>query len=134
MSRPRGASNRKHRETNERLGIKMAELRNRDPGLSVWRAARNVAPEAPDYDGDDSHQGKVVRRLHDYYIANARWLEAAVRRRLYPPPARSLTLVEITNQLNETTRLVQQIQDLPLLREEARIRATLTRLKLPKPL
>jgi hypothetical protein len=133
MPRPRGAGNRKHRGTNARLGLKMAELRIRDPGLSVWQAARNVAPEAPDHDGDDSHQGKVPRRLHDFYIANALWLEATARRRLNPPRPRPSTLVEMANQMNEAARLAQQqIQDSPLLREEARIRAMLAQLKLPK--
>jgi hypothetical protein len=133
MPRLRGAGNHKQLDTNERLGLKMAELRIRDPSLSVWRAARNVAPEAPDYDDDDTHQGKVPRRLHDFYIANALWLEGVVRRRLNPPPPpRSLTLGEIANQMNATVRLVQQIENSPLLREEARIRALLAQLKLPK--
>jgi hypothetical protein len=88
MARPKGAGNRRYREENVKLAIKMAELIAQDPwdGLSIWKVARSVAPEAQDFDGDATHRGKVPRRLYAFYKCYEQQLKELVHARLYPPP------------------------------------------------
>jgi hypothetical protein len=83
--RPKGAGNRKYRNADEQLCIEMAKHRLLKPSLSSWDAARKVAPGAIGYDGDSSHQGKCVRRLHEQYVRDEVRFQRLARLRLNPP-------------------------------------------------
>jgi hypothetical protein len=126
--RPKGARNRKHWRQDYRLCIEMARLQRADPALSDWSVARQVAPQAVGYDGDNSHQGKCVRRLHDHYVAEkARYL-ALARARDRPP----ISPVELAQ---SSIGIAQQIerQWRPFLKAQEEISALARLIKRLKP-
>ena len=117
--RPKGVGNRKQHNANEQLGIVIAALCLRAPDLSVGNAARKVAPRAPDFDGDDSHNGKVPRRLRRFYNANAPRLKQLAHKLLTPPPPPPPTVAELANLFEEHER--RAMEALPKLQERERI-------------
>jgi hypothetical protein len=135
--RPKGAKNRKYRESDYLLCIKMAKLQIRDAQLSDWAVARRVAPEAVGFDGDTSFQGKCVRRLHDSYKPSKDSYMRLAEAELNPPPPRppqSLVgmLTQIQRQQDQLLAMARNVDAMTRpFREQAELSNRLLRLTRP---